>query len=143
MRPLVLILLAITAVLCGAPSPVLATDPATAPAADPAGLSFGPLGIGIGIGGIAALALVAWTVRLFRGRRRDRAKPSEGHGEAPSGPTSAEEQVTAVLHRRTLRRARVRLEEDPIIASMGVGTQSRAETRVGRARRSARSSPPT
>lgn len=118
-----------------------------APAADPASVpavpAFEPLEIAIGIGGIAALALFAGYVLLHVRRRGLRANPAETRDELPAGPTSAEQQATAALHRRKLRRARMRLEEDPIIASMGVSSTARREPGVSRAKRSARRSPPT
>ena len=153
MRPILLVVLAIAAVLCGAPSPASATDtgalgrPTAVSAGDaastPLGFGFEPLEIAIGIGGIAALAFFAGFLVLHVRRRRVGAKSSVSPDEAPPGPTAAEEQVTAALHRRTLRRARVRLKEDPIIASMRVGSGARAEPGVSRAQRSARRSPPT
>lgn len=157
MRPTVLVFIAIAAVLCGAPSLASATeagggvgiagDHNTAPAAEagssPAGLTFGPVAIALGIGGIVARALFAWLVPLARRRRRKEPRLAGARDQAGSRRTEAEEQVTAALHRRTLRRGRVRLEEDPIIASMGVGSTARREPGVSRARRSARRSPPT
>ena len=157
MRPMLLVVIAIAAVLCGAPSLASATDtggvagiagdPNIAPAADtaswPAGLTFGPVAIAVGIGGIVAMALFAWLVPLARRRLRKKPRLPRAGDHAESRRTAAEEQVTAALHRRTLRRGRVRLEEDPIIASMGVGSASRREPGVSRARRVARRSPPT
>ena len=154
MLPILLVVLAIAAVLCGAPSPASATDtggasgrastePAGEAASAPLGFGLEPLEIAIGIGGIAALAFFAGFLLLHVRRRRVGAKSSVSPDEAPPGPTAAEEQVTAALHRRTLRRARVRLKEDPIIASMRVGSGARAEPGVSRAQRSARRSPPT
>jgi hypothetical protein len=152
-----LLIVAIAAVLCGAPSTAsasgtraatrLAGQPASAPAADaepaPGGPTIEPIQIAIGIGGIAALALIAWYALLPARRRRVDSGLSERREPRPAPRTATDEQVTAALHRRTLRRGRVRLEEDPIIASMGVGSHSRAEPGVSRARRSARRSPPT
>jgi hypothetical protein len=157
MRSSVLLIVAIAAMLCGAPSlasatgtravPRLASQSTSAPAADAApatsGPTFAPYEIAIAIGGIAALALIAWYALLPARRRRFDSGPAESRESPPASRTAADEQVTAALHRRTLRRGRVRLEEDPIIASMRVGSQTRAEPGVGRARRSARRSPPT
>lgn len=150
MRTIVLVILAIAAVLSGAPSPASASatrdtpgrpaaEPAGQPASPPAGLSFEPLEIALGIGGIGALALFAGYLLLER-RRRVGAKSSERRDDTPARPTSAEEQATAALQRRTLRRGRMRLEEDPIIASMGVGSTTRSEPGISRARRAQRSS---
>lgn len=153
-----LLTLAIAAVLSGAPSSAYATDgggasgpadhptptAATDPASEPAGLAFEPVEIAMGLGGVGAvLALLAWSVLALGRRRRVEAAPSERRRDPPASPTAAEEHVTAALHRRTLRRGHVRLEEDPIIASMGVGSPSRAVPNAGRARRSSRRSPPT
>lgn len=140
MRPGYSIALAIAAVLYGAPSPASAADAASTQA-DP---TFGPVGIAIGIGGIAAMALFAWLVPLLRRRRRVEPRSSDTRDDAQRKRTTTEEQVTAALHRRTLRRARVRLEEDPIMASMGVSAAGpRADHGVSRGRPSARRSPPT
>jgi hypothetical protein len=157
MRPSILLIVAIAAVLCGAPSTTsasgtraaarLAAQPASGPAADaapaPGGPTIEPFQVAIGIGGIAALALIAWYALLPARRRRVDSGPPERRDGPPASRTSTDEQVTAALHRRTLRRGHVRLEEDPIIASMGVGSNSRAAAGVRRARRSARRSPPT
>ena len=156
MRAGVLIVLAITAVLCGAPPPasaagtVRAPHPSgastAAPSADAASAqadpTVGPIAIALGIGGIAAMAFVAWLIPLVRRRRRVEPRWTDIDDDVPSGRTTAEQQVTAALQRRTLRRARVRLGEDPIVASMGVGSPPGAETPARRTRRSRRS-PPT
>ncbi len=149
-----LLALAIAAVLCGAPppasaagmraAPTAAGNPTAAPDPVPASsdLTIGPVAVGIGMVGIIAMALFAWLVpSAGRRRRRDAGSPDAPDEQSPHATT--EEKVTAALHRRTLRRARVRLEEDPIIASMGVGSSSRAEPGIRRARRSVRRSPPT
>ena len=142
-----LVVLALAAVLSGAPSPASAAGgaAATVPTGNPntTDVTLGPVAIGIGIGGIVAMALFAWLVPLARLRRRIEAGSSKADNVGTARRAAAEEQVTAALHRRTLRRARVRLEEDPIIASMGVGSPSRAEPGIRRARRTARRSPPT
>ena len=158
MRPAVLLVLAIVAVLSGAPSsasatdargiPRLAANPATAPAAEtapaPAGPTLMPFGIAIGgLAGLASLALLAWYVLLPRRRRRVESGPSNSRIALPASRIAADEQVAAALHRRTLRRGRVRLEEDPIIASMAVGSRARPKPGVSRAERAARRSPPT
>lgn len=154
MRSILIVLIAIAAVLCGAPSLASATDaagvsgiagdPNIAPAADaassPVALTFGPVAIAVGIG---AMALFAWLVPLARRRLRKKPRSPHASDRAEIRRTAAEAQVTAALHRRTLRRGRVRLDEDPIIASMGVGSATRREPGVSRARRAARRSPPT
>jgi hypothetical protein len=150
------LILAIAAVLSGAPSsasatdaggiPRLAANPTTTPVAEttPAGPTLMPFGVAIGgFAGLAGLALLAWFVLLPRRRRRVESGQSDSRPASPAGRTAAEEEVAAALHRRTLRRGRMRLEEDPIIASMGVASRARAKPGVSRAQRSARRSPPT
>ena len=157
MRAGVLIVLAIAAVLLGAPPSASAAGAAralplsgqstAAPSAEPASAqadpTLGPMAIALGIGGIAAMAFFAWLIPLVRRRRRVEPRWTDGEDDVPSGRTTTEQQVTAALHRRTLRRARLRLDEDPIIASMGVGSPSGTETGARRARRVSRRSPPT
>ena len=149
-----LLVLAIAAVLCGAPPPASAAGtraaPTSAPSSNaapdsgplPSELTIGPVAVGIGMVGIIAMALFALLVPSAVRRRRNDAGSADAPDEQSAHATTTEEKVTAALHRRTLRRARVRLEEDPIIASMGVGSPSRAEPGIRRARRSARRSPP-
>ena len=158
MRAGIFIVLASAAVLYGAPPSASATQTGSAsppaghsnaaPSADPASAqadpTLGPLTIAIGIGGIVAMALFAWLVPpALRRRRRAEPRWPDALDDEPSRRTTTEEHVTAALHRRTLRRARVRLEEDPIIASMRVGTPAGTERGARRARRTARRSPPT
>ena len=102
----------------------------------------GSVEIAVGLGGAAALALFAWLLVLAGRRRRTApgASPVANRIRGPAG--TADEQVTATLYRRTLRRSKIRLDEDPIIASMGVEAAD-AETRGRAARRSTRRSPPT
>ena len=158
MRPIVLVVLAIAAVLYGAPSPATGADtytgdrleghPASGSEADSAAAADGPtltpVGIALGLGsGIVTLVLLAWYVMV---PRRRRGVDSDTNGTRHDAKTSqtAEDVATAALHRRAIRRAKVRLEEDPILASMGVGSAKRAsKPGVGRARRAARRSPPT
>ena len=145
MRPILLVLIAIAAVLCGAPSLASASDTGGsvgAAASAAPGLTVGTVAIALGIGGILAMALFAWLVPLARRRRKEPRSP-DASDQAESKRSAADDHVTAALHRRTLRRGRVRLEEDPIIASMGVGSTARREPGVSRARRAARRSPPT
>ena len=156
MRAGVLIVIAIAAVLLGAPPPASAAGAVRAlplsghstaaasaePASAQADPTLGPMAIALGIGGIAAMAFFAWLIPLVR-RRRVEPRWTDGEDDVPSGRTTTEQQVTAALHRRTLRRARVRLDEDPIIASMGVGSPPGAEAGARRARRASRRSPPT
>lgn len=76
----------------------------------------------LGLAGVAGVAILG-TGWLMAWRRRG------GNSEAAGTRAAATE---AVLARRTLRRARVRLEEDPIVAAMGIDDQP-----ARRARRSA------
>ena len=102
----------------------------------------GPVEIAVGLGGAAALALFAWLL-VLAGRRRRTAPGSSPAANRIRGPAgTADEQVTATLYRRTLRRSKIRLDEDPIIASMGVEAAD-TKTRGRAARRSTRRSPPT
>jgi len=158
MRPIgLLLVLAIAAVLHGAPSTVSGADgtvaarhaghstaaPNAGSAQAPTGPAFAPAEIAIGVGGIAALVLLACYGLISRRRRGIGTRSEEAREHAPPFRT-ADEMATAALHRRTLRRAQVRLEEDPILASMGVGSAKRAtKPGVSRARRAARRSPPT
>lgn len=151
MRVRALIVLAVAAVLSGAPSLASATAPPApaeasrgplpAPSAVQPDLSFGPVELAVAGGGLVAVAVVGWFV-LFPGRRRYEPHASASDDQEPLAPRTSEEQVTAVLHRRTLRRAHVRLEEDQIIASMGVGSPSRDQPGAPRPGRSTRRRPP-
>jgi len=158
MRPMVLVVLAIAAVLYGAPSPAFGSDidPGARPAGNPHaasgadsaaaadGPTLTPVGIAVGLGGgIIALVLLAWYVVVPRWRRGVDSGTNRTRDHATT-PQSADDMATAALHRRAIRRAKVRLEEDPILASMGVGSTKRAsKPGVGRARRAVRRSPPT
>jgi hypothetical protein len=73
----------------------------------------------IGLAGIAAVALIGTGVLLAR---RERVKEP---------PPNAMAQVTAALERRSVRRSKVRLPDDPIVAALGI------EGRAGRPRRRA------
>jgi hypothetical protein len=77
----------------------------------------------LGLAGVAGVTILG-TGWLMAWRRRG------GNAEEAGTRAAATE---AVLTRRTLRRARVRLEEDPIVAAMGIDDQP-----ARRARRSAR-----
>jgi hypothetical protein len=67
----------------------------------------------IGLSGVAAVAILG-TALLVLGRRR-----SGGDDEAATRESAAAS-TEAVLHQRTLRRAKVRLDDDPIVAAMGI-----------------------
>ncbi|MDQ3149590.1 MAG: hypothetical protein M3Q38_06665, partial [Chloroflexota bacterium] len=107
----------------------------------PAEPALGPIDLIVGAGGVAALTLLTWFVLLATRRRR--AAPADGplDDERPRRRGTAEEEVTATLHRRTLRRSKMRPDEDVIVASMGSGMPS-AESAAHRARRTHRRSPP-
>lgn len=77
-----------------------------------------------GLAGVAAVGLIG-TAILVAGRRRQR------RGEEAI-PSSAGE-TAALLERRMVRRARMRQDEDPILAAMGIG----ADDEPRRARRPA------
>jgi len=106
-------------------------------------LRLGPVELLIGIGGMTAIALLGWLLILTLRRRRATERASAGGDAASRARVTTEEQVTAALHRRTLRRAHLRLEEDPIVASIGLGAASETEPTDHSARRSTRRSPPT
>jgi hypothetical protein len=111
--------------------PVVATPPAAAPIgvlasspdpdpvhADDSG-SISQVGAAIAIGGMAVLALIAGLLVIVGRRRRlqpDAAAPA--YRARALRPDTVDVRVAAALHRRTLRRAKVRLEEDPIVASI-------------------------
>lgn len=98
-----------------APARSSATDPVVpspdeAEAAVPDGLvADDDLPIGIGLLGVAAIGMLGLGL-LVAGRPRDAGAP-----EQPSDEVTA-----AVLDRRALRQAKVRLEADPIVAALGI-----------------------
>lgn len=80
----------------------------------------------IGLSGVAVVALIG-TALLTVGRRRDH------EGAAPAkarAPLDSE----ALLEQRAVRRARVRLADDPIVVAMGVDDQVAARRRRSAAR---------
>jgi hypothetical protein len=82
--------------------------------------SDGPLSVlMIGLGGVAAVAIIGSAFLLATRRRASRAT-SRAAGDGT--PTAASDATDAALERRTLRRARMRLDDDPIVAAMGLGT---------------------
>ena len=72
----------------------------------------------VGLVGVGAVALIGTAMLIARRRR-------VGDDEEPIAATAA-----AALQRRSVRRARQRMGEDPIVAAMGIGAQDQ-----GRARR--------
>ena len=65
----------------------------------------------IGLAGVAAVALIGTGFLLAR---RERVKPP---------PPSAMAQAAAALERRTVRRSKVPLADDPIVAALGIGDE--------------------
>jgi hypothetical protein len=79
-----------------------------------------PAVLAVGLSGMAAVVLFA-SFLVLAGRRRRIAKDGAAIGaDAAVARRSVDEEVAATLHRRTLRRSRMRLDEDPIIAAIGV-----------------------
>jgi hypothetical protein len=75
----------------------------------------------VGLAGVAAVAL-AGTMLLVVARRRS----AEGNGEGPGARAAATE---ALLERRTVARAHVRLDEDPIVAALGIDEEGMRRAR--------------
>jgi hypothetical protein len=71
----------------------------------------------IGILGVGAVALIGTATLIARRRRAD-------DDEEPVAATAA-----AALQRRSVRRARQRMGEDPIMAAMGIGAQDQRKDR--------------
>jgi hypothetical protein len=78
----------------------------------------------IGVAGVAGIALIGSALLLFGRRRSD---PTEEQLAAAAADTAA------ALERRTIRRSKVRLADDPIVAAMGIGERParRARRRAG------------
>jgi len=84
----------------------------------------------VGLSGVAAVAIIGAALLAAGRRRRPQAEP---------GPVRAEstqrDEVDQLLMRRTLRRKRTRLAEDPIVAALGIDGSSderrRARRRAG------------
>lgn len=102
-----------------APIGVLASSPAADPVHAEDGGSISQIGAAIAIAAVAVLALVVWLL-LIVGRRRRLAPVAvpPAYRARALPPDTTDDAVAAALHRRTLRRAKVRLEEDPIVASI-------------------------
>lgn len=115
-------------------------DPAAGP--EPDHQDPGTLPIAAGIGGVIAAALLGW-FGVLAGRRRRRSAASGPGAIDPPGAGSEGDKVDAALLRRTLRRAKMRLdEEDPILTSIGIGPPSTGDATGGRTPRPRRQ-PPT
>ena len=130
MKPGAFLVPAIAAVFSGAPPPAYV-----------AAVTVGTVEMAIGVGALTSVALLATLLVIAARWRRSRAR-SSGDGGRPAVPPTNEERVTAVLHRRTLRRARVRIDEDPIVASIGVGSTTREARPSRQPRRAPRRPPP-
>jgi hypothetical protein len=83
----------------------------------------------VGLSGVATVAIIG-TALLVVGRRRSEEPEAEGAFDAT--PKAAD--TEALLQRRIVRRAKVRLADDPIVAAMGVDEQVDARRRRGAAR---------
>jgi hypothetical protein len=77
----------------------------------------------VGLSGIAAVAVIGAALLVIRRRRSE-------EPEAPSAADrSAKADTEALLQRRIVRRAKIRLADDPIVAAMGVDDQVDARRR--------------
>jgi hypothetical protein len=130
MQPGAVLVPAIAAVFTGAPPPAYV-----------AAVAIGTVEMAIGVGAVTSVALLA-TLLVIAARWRRSVRAGNSDDGPPAVPPTNEERVTAALHRRTLRRARVRIDEDPIVASIGVGSTTRAERPARESRRAPRR-PPT
>lgn len=130
MQPGALLVPVIAAVFPGAPPPAYV-----------AAVTVGTVEMAIGVGAVTGVALLATLLVIAARWRRSRAGDS-GEDGRPAVPPTNEERVTAALHRRTLRRARVRIDEDPIVASIGVGSTTSEERPARPTRRAPRRPPP-
>jgi hypothetical protein len=136
-----LLLISLLAALPGAPFPVSGAEAAVAASGQSTSTSDELLMrvLLAGLVCVAAIAMVGATI-VYSARRQPR-------DEAP--PPSAMDKATAALARRSVRRSKVRLTDDPIVAAMGRGHDSdRAPRRRPRTDRSQRNdeilrSPPT
>ena len=94
-----------------------------------------------GLVGIAAVALLG-SMLLVAGRRRRRDAPATVTPGARRGlRPAAAEAVTATLRARSVRRARTRLDEDPIVAALGIDDEASARRARDRAARASREGP--
>lgn len=106
----------------GSPTPT----PLAASPAGGAGGDAGGLALVLGLAGLALVAVSGSAILLVAGRRRRSAATSEGPAVEPAS-------AARVVERRAVRRARMRLDEDPIVAAMGLSDgDSAAERRVRR-----------
>jgi hypothetical protein len=102
-----------------APIGVLASSPVADPVHAEDSQSMSQIGIAIAIGGMAVLVLIAGLLVIVARRRRLQPEPvAPAYRARAMPPETTDVRVAAALHRRMLRRAKVRLEEDPIVASI-------------------------
>ena len=99
------------------------------------------------IGGVAALAAVALIgTSLLLGARRRRDSPAAvTSGKRGGGNPPEAEAVSATLRARSVRRARTRLDEDPIVAALGIEddvSARRARIRLARTKPDGTEPPP-
>jgi hypothetical protein len=130
MQPGALLVPAIAAVFTGAPPPAYV-----------AAVTVGTVEMAIGVGAVTGVALLV-TLLVIAARWRRSLRAGNSDDGPPAAPPTNEERVTAALHRRTLRRARVRIDEDPIVAAIGVGSTTSEERPTRQARRAPRRPPP-
>lgn len=127
--------LVMSAALLGAPSSASATEPTVEDGRSRAaevGLTMEPtvevtdvvgdelllLLVLTGLAGIASLALLGMAFILAMRRRDQRLEP--------------EAEAAAVLQRRTIRRARMRLPNDPIVDALGIDPRGQQRSRLPR-----------
>lgn len=109
MRGRCLLVVAVATALLGAPSRASATGNDGTPV-EVDGSSGTP--IVVGLVGLAAIGLIGARLSLLGRRRRTR--------DDARAATAVAADTSAALERRTLRRARVRLSEDPVISALGI-----------------------
>ncbi len=91
-----------------------------------------------GLIAVAAVALLGTMLLVLGRRRRPRPDPDLPSAAPASAAAVAEDAVAATLRARTVRRARERLDEDPILAALGIdeaASARRARVRSARVSR--------
>lgn len=143
MRPIRLLpFLAIAAALSGAPPATSAAD-STMPFLDvaPETIEIAVMG-----GAVVAVCLGIWVIALVWQRRASRRTSASDLGGLPASGGTAEEKVTAALHRRTLRRAHIRMDDGHVAigaaADRGGGVPSARGARGNRPPRRTSAKPP-
>ena len=106
-----------------APAPIETTPPASDPASAVASPDFTFMSL---VAGIGALGLSAVLLLLAVWRRLG---PNAAAAVAAAGSSSGEERVAALLRRRTERLGRIPIDDDPIVASLGIPPPSTAGRR--------------